>query len=151
MKVLGGTLKDVTGLWRTRKDWEEQERILKVLKGLERTWKDLKGIGGTWKDLGGLEMTWKLRVWQTDRQTDKVTTREACASKNKPCSEFLQSCQLHCSEVSALPNYLDPSFHCCSDFGLTAGFVGQSVGRYLVEEGGENWKLSWLVCLTWTG
>ena len=41
-------------------------------------------------------------------------------------------------EVSALPNNLNPCFHCCSDVGLIAGFRGQSGGPYLVEKGGED-------------
>ena len=44
------------------------------MKRLERTWEDLKGH-------------WECAN-QTDRQTDKATTREACASKNMKEKNF---------------------------------------------------------------
>ena len=85
-KLCVRTWRDMEGLERT---WEEQERTLKVLKGLGGTWKDSEGLEITWKVMSRLERTWEALKWlerwecdrQTDSQTDKVTTRDACASK----------------------------------------------------------------------
>ena len=109
LKGLGRNWRDLEGLRRNWKDLKGLARTWKKLKEIKRTWKDLKGLGRSWKDLKGLWRTWKdldelERIWKnwkicksmTDRrlelrtsvtptQTDKVTTREACASKNKVC------------------------------------------------------------------
>ena len=64
------------------------------MKGLERTWKDMEGlertseglegldrIGKNLKELNKVQNLEKCDRRQTDRVTDKASTREACTSK----------------------------------------------------------------------
>ena len=63
-----------------KKTWKDK-------KGHKRSWKDLDVLGGTWNYLKGHKKTWYdlggPECWECDRQTDKASTREACAFKNE--------------------------------------------------------------------